>query len=57
MTRKARAVPAHPDSDVYLLISLEPAVRAAAQSTHTVAPASSSRFFPPTSRQTAFHHG
>jgi dolichyl-phosphate-mannose-protein mannosyltransferase len=40
-----RIIQSHADSDFYLPMSLQPAVGAAAQSTHTIVPASTGRFF------------
>jgi hypothetical protein len=41
----ASIIQSHPDVDFYLPVSLEPAVRAIAQSTHVFVPVSSDRFF------------
>jgi hypothetical protein len=40
-----RIIQSHPGSDFYLPVNLQPAVSAAAQSTHNIAPASPGRFF------------
>jgi len=40
-----RIIQSHPDSDFYLPVNLQPALGAAAQSTHAIVPASPARFF------------
>ncbi len=48
-----RIIQSHPDSDFYLPVNLLPALRAAAQSTHAIVPASPGRFFLLANRSTS----